>query len=86
MGRVTFTLDGAGPFEGTMSFSTIGDGEVQFIGIPLHALDVSRYHVIAITPDADESFVAPVLQIVTEQSPADEQNRTMSGFVQFETL
>ncbi len=86
MRRVRFAIDGRGPFEGMMTFGSIGDGEIEFVAIPARAGEFTVPRTVQVIPEDDDPFEALIIRITTDASRSDEAAGTMSGFMIFETV
>ena len=85
MRRVSFSIDGQGPFEGIVKFGIPGESIVEFIAIPARSEDFAGAKTIRVTPEGEDPFEAPVIRITTNGGQYDDAVGTMTGYVVFAT-
>lgn len=86
MTHVTFTIDGHGPFEGTIR-PTLREGrEIAFISIPIKATELTAPKTITVTTEDGETFDAPVIRITTDGGYREEFDERTTGSVVFGTV
>ena len=85
MTRVTFSIDGHGPFEGNMKTKTRSNGEIEFISIPIKATELTGPKTITVTTEGGETFEAPVIRITTDGGYREDFDDRTTGYVVFGT-
>lgn len=86
MRRVDFTLDGSGPFSGMMCFGHIGKGEIEFIDIAQPPDPMTTFRTVRVMVEGDETFDAPVGELVFINDSEEEGADRSSGYITFETV
>ena len=86
MTRVMFSIDGYGPFEGTIRPTTRQDREIAFVSIPIKATELTGAKRITVKPEAGEAFEARVIRITTDGGYREEFDDRMTGYVVYHTV
>ncbi|GHG24006.1 MULTISPECIES: hypothetical protein [Paracoccus] len=85
MTRVTFSIDDLGPFDGSIRYGNLTEGEIAFTAIPVRATQFTGARTIRIAPEDGPAFEATVVRITTDGGYRQQFDDSMTGYVAFRT-